>query len=153
MESAIRLAKARKNLQVADHMVSVTYPLLQEPRLLLTILDNIFLAYVHSMTALLEFEYENKHRESIPGELQDKFDIFRRTHLDRYHLDKSLPETIQELKELVLCHKRSPVEFRRRDEFVICSENYDIKKLSIRQMQRYIAKAKLFIDRLSSVIE
>ncbi|MCP3682530.1 MAG: hypothetical protein GY861_07545, partial [bacterium] len=37
--------KARKNINVADHMFCMTYPLVKDNRLLLAILENIFLGF------------------------------------------------------------------------------------------------------------
>ena len=147
------LQKADKNLAVAEHMIGVTYPLLQEPKLLLNILDNIFMVYANGITALLEFEKDTKRRDNYPTLFQDKFDIFRRECVDTYHIPKEHLEIIQELKELVIWHKRSPVEFHRKKELIMCSDEYELKKLSVKKMNSYITKAKIFIQTVRKVVE
>ena len=48
--------QAVKHIKTADHMVSVTYPLVKDPKLLVAVIDNIFLALTNSMTAILHFD-------------------------------------------------------------------------------------------------
>ena len=48
--------KAIKNIKIADHMLTQTYPLVKDPRLLLTVLENVFLSLTNAIGALLYFE-------------------------------------------------------------------------------------------------
>ena len=48
--------------------------------------------------------------------------------------------------------KKSPLEFVRKDRFVICSENYRLRTLSIADIRSYLSKAKLFIEGMDNII-
>ena len=60
-------------------------------------------------------------------------------------------QTILEIFRLVQKHKQSPMEFVRKDRFVICSDNYRMKTLSLADIQSYISKAKIFIERMNTI--
>ena len=47
---------AKKKIQIADHMLGVTYPLVKDTKLLVVIMENIFLAYTNAMAAILYHE-------------------------------------------------------------------------------------------------
>ena len=59
---------------------------------------------------------------------------------------------LKEIKDIIVQHRRSPVEFVRKDRFVICSDNYRIKTISIDQIKDYIAKAKNFIQLTNFIV-
>ena len=58
--------KANDYFKTADHLAYVTYELVQEPKLLLTILDNLNLALKHKTDSLLEYERLYKRISPIP---------------------------------------------------------------------------------------
>jgi hypothetical protein len=61
---------------------------------------------------------------------------------------------IEEIKGLVQDHKESPTEFSKKDEYVICTDEFNrIKTINVKEMKGYIAKAKLFIAEISNITE
>ena len=44
---------ALKNLKTADHLLNITYPLVKDQKLFLSVLDHLFLALVNSIIELL----------------------------------------------------------------------------------------------------
>ena len=60
------LVQAIKNLQIADHMAYVTYPLINEKRLLLKIFDEIYKSIISCINAILNYEYLYKRIKLSP---------------------------------------------------------------------------------------
>lgn len=143
--------KARKSLQVADHMAYVTYNVVREPRILLSILENVFLAYANAMNALLEHERMYKRIPAYADNFESKLDAYRRVEA-RYKLKPEYSLIMKDIKDTLYAHKRSPMEFRRDDRFVICSEDYRMKAITLADMKGYISKAKLFIQETGELI-
>ena len=54
------LKEAIKSLQIADHMTYVTFPLVNEQRLLLKIFDEIYKSIISCINAILNYEYMYK---------------------------------------------------------------------------------------------
>ena len=143
---------ARKRIQVADHMLTMTYPMVKDPKLLLAVMENIFLALTNSMGALLHYERAFKRVPPFQDTFVSKFSVFRQKSAQRYNIDPSHISMIQEIKEIILQHKKSPVEFTRQDSFVICSEDYKMKTVSLEKMKSYILNSKSFIQNIDSII-
>ena len=144
--------KAKKNAQIADHMLYVTFPLVKDPKLLLAIIENIFLAYTNSIAAILYYERMYKRIPPFQENFESKFNLFKERCITRHHLDKSYIIEIQDIKDIIIEHKKSPVEFKRGDRFVICSDNYRIKAISVNDIKKYLEKAKVFIQAMDIII-
>ena len=153
MERYEELGQAsRKNMQVADHMLTMTYPLVKDPKLLLAVMENIFLALTNSIGALLHYERIYKRVPPFQDTFASKFNLFQNKCSQRYSIDNEHLMMIQEIKDMILQHKKSPVEFTRGDSFVICSEDYRMKIVSVERMKEYILKSKQFIRGIDNII-
>ena len=144
--------EAIKKLRVADHMLTITYQLVQDPKLLLAVLENIFLAMENAMSSVLYYERLFKRIPPFPENFESKLDMFKTRIQPKYRINDDYIKMIQELREVIVEHKRSPVEFARKDRFVICSDNYKMKTISIPEIKKYVASAKLFIQNTTFIV-
>jgi hypothetical protein len=143
---------ARKKLVVADHMLYMTYPLVNDTKLLLSIMENVFLAMSYAMSSVLYYEQLFKRIPSFHESFESKFSIFKDECVKKYCFDKEHINIIREIKDIIVEHKKSPVEFVRKDRFVICSSNYRVKTIDLNQIKRYVTEAKSFINETGNVI-
>ena len=143
--------KAKKRISVADHILSVTYPLVKDTKLLLAVIENIFLAYTNTIGSLLYYERVFKKIPPFQENFESKFTMFKETCIHKYNIDRSYIADIQDLKNIIISHKKSPVEFARKDRFVICSDNYKLKTVSVDELKKQIDKAKLFIQEINNI--
>lgn len=143
---------ARKNMQIADHMLTMTYPLVKDPKLLLAVMENIFLALTNSMGSLLHYERIYKRVPPFQDTFVSKFSVFRGKCSRRYGIGDEYLLMMRDIKDMILQHKKSPVEFTRRDSFVICSEDYKMKVVSVEKMKEYILKSKQFVQGIENII-
>ena len=70
----------------------------------------------------------------------------------RYKLKNEYFTLISDIKEAVLAHRKSPVEFARDGNFVMCSDNYKLKTLSVEQIRKYIEQTKTFLKETSAIV-
>ncbi|MBW2991984.1 hypothetical protein KY345_02075 [Candidatus Woesearchaeota archaeon] len=138
--------KALKALRTADHMISVTYGVVKDAKLLLAILDNLNTALQETMNSIIFYDRLFKRIPPFQDSFESRYNIFRLKSARRYSLDSEYITTIAEVKEMLDEHKKSPVEFVRNDKFVICNNSYRMKTLSIIDIKKYIARAKIFIQ-------
>lgn len=144
---------AKKKHKIADHMINVTYPLVRDTKILLATLENIFLSFTSSLSALLHFERMYKRIPPFNQTFESKFFLYTNILQDKFKLDKEFAILMRDLKKAVIEHKKSPVEFSRRDKFVICSDNYKTIVLTYPQIKGYLDKAKFFILEVDSIIK
>ncbi len=144
--------QAKKKITIADHMLTQTYPLVRDVKLLLTVLENVFLALSYSMSSVLYYDRLFKKISAFPENFEGRFYVFKDKCVPRYNIDKEYLALIREIKEIIIAHKKSPVEFVRNDRFIICSENYRMKTVNVDQLKKYIAKSKVFVQETSNIV-
>jgi hydrogenase maturation factor len=145
--------KADKYLSTAQYMIAVTYPMVSDARMLITILDNVFLALTNAMGAIL---YSERMLKTIPP-FHDTFDskymVFTEEASHRLAEKDTTLALLQEVKELILAHKQSPVEFTKEGKYVICSDTYAMKTIDAEQIKNYISKTSLFCQESQKIVE
>jgi len=134
------LQEAIKAMQIADHMAYVTFPLVNEQRLLLKIFDEIHKSILSSITAILNYECLHKHI-NIYTDNQENIKTFQKCARE-YNISDRQIKTIMEIIELNIDHKASAMEFVRKDKIVILSDNLRTRTLGIQKIKEYLLLAK-----------
>lgn len=149
----LALEVAQKNIHVADHMLNMTFKLVNDPKLLLLVLERLTLSLKNAMGSVLYLERKYKRIPPFSDDMDTMLSIFRARCTRRYNFDEDYAEVIQNVCILHKEHTQSPVEFRRGEQYVICSENLRVNVLSSATLQRYIEKTKAFIKDVREMIE
>ena len=135
------LQQAIRNLQIADHMTYVTFPLINEKRLLLKIFDEIYKSIINCITATLNYEHLYK-RIQIYNEDNENLNTFLLRCAKNYSLSDQQIKKIKEIIELNKKHKQSAMEFVKNERVVILSDNLRTQTLDIQQIKQYLLLAK-----------
>jgi hypothetical protein len=135
---------AKKKIQIADHMLTQTFPMIQDPKLLLVVMENIFLGLTNAMGALLHYERTFKKIPPFFDNFDSKFTMFTTRIVGKYKIDPKYVHLISEVKEIIVQHKKSPIEFVRHDKLVICNEEYKMKSISTLDIRELIKQSKEF---------
>ena len=143
---------SKKKLQLADHLLTMTYPLVKDPNLLLSSVENLFLAFSYGMTSVLHYEMTFKRISPFPDNFTSKFELFQDKCAKRYNIDIEHLNIMKDLKDIIVAHKKSPMEFSRKENFVICNGDYRLRTISANQVKDYVEKAKLFIKNVSIIV-
>ncbi|MBT7903353.1 hypothetical protein HN587_05810 [Candidatus Woesearchaeota archaeon] len=146
------LSAAQKKIQVADHMLTQTYPMVKDPKLLLAVLENIFVSTSYSLDALLFFMRDQKEIPQFQESFDSKYNSFKLHLAKKHNFSTEEINLILDLKKFVKFHKDSPVEFSRNNKFVICSDKYEMKEISLSEMKQYIKKANAFLKKIENII-
>ena len=143
--------EALKRLKTADHMLNIMYPSLQEPKILIAVLENIFLGLTYSLTALLYHELNLKRIPKFKDNFESKFKMFRNRICLRYEFDKSFIFLLHNVKELIQKHSDSPVEFTKKERFVIADDKYNLSELTWDKLNNYLNKSIEFYKRVYKI--
>jgi uncharacterized protein with ATP-grasp and redox domains len=134
------LKEAARHLQIADLMTYVTFPLINDHRLLLKIFDEIYGSIIGCVNAILNYEAMYKRIKLYSG-INDNFNTFARIGKN-YNLSNEQVKRIKELIELNKKHKKSAMEFVRQDKVVIMSDNLGTQVLDLITIKKYLLLAK-----------
>lgn len=105
-----------------------------------------------AMDSLLAYEKELKLLPPAAENFASRLDILRRKTAPRQNIHPELVNLIPKLREYVVSHQTSPVEFRRGEKLVICNDCYQMQTLSIKDVQDYAQQTKLLLDATHKII-
>ncbi len=111
------IEEAEKHLKIADHMAYVTLTILKENRMIIKILEELYSCATCLMKGLLQYEYALK-RVPLYKNPELNLKTFKNKISPRYFNESEL-KIMLAILEIQKKHKESPVEFVRRDKFVI----------------------------------
>ncbi|MGV8151470.1 MAG: hypothetical protein ACP5OG_00155 [Candidatus Nanoarchaeia archaeon] len=131
---------AAKSLQIADHMAYITYPLINEKRLLLKIFDEIYKSVINSIYATLNYE-KTQNRVVVYDDDFSNLEIFYRI-CEKYGFSKDKIKFVSEILELNKKHKQSAIEFVRKEKVVILSDNLSTIAIDIKKIKEYLIIAR-----------
>ena len=142
---------SNKKLWLADHILTQTYPLLKDQRLLLNSLETVFLAYANSIGSLLYYEKEFNRIPQFKDDFDSKLRALRDNCAKKYDIKQEDINIIKEVRDIVVQHKKSPVEFVREDRFIICSDDYNMKTINVDKLKSMLNSAKVFIGKINNI--
>jgi phage regulator Rha-like protein len=142
---------AKKKVFVADHILTQTYPLLKDSKLLLATLENLFLAYANSIGSILHYELIFNRVPSFKEDFDSKFKLFKERTAPKYNIKQEDINTIKEIRDIIVQHKKSPIEFVRDDRFIICNDNYKMETINLDKLKKMMFSAKRFIDKVCTI--
>jgi hypothetical protein len=146
-------AQAEEKLRIADHLTGTTYSLVREPKLLVSVIENIYTAFDLTLSALLEYE---KRFTTIPrysDTFEGKLELFRRKIATKYGISSDVLEFIISIKKTLDEHKRSSVEFTKKEKFVITDNDYNLTTLTVEDVKKTLAKARQHINNLLNIMK
>ena len=146
-KSRAYLKGAAKNIQIADHMMYVTLPIVNERRLLLKIFDEIYKAIINCMYSLLYYEF-SLGRVKLSDVLSENIALFLKLS-QRNLLSREQLKLIQEIIVVHERHSESALEFVRREKVVIMSDSLGVKSLDVRKTKEYLLVAKELLMQLT----
>jgi len=146
------LAQAIKNLQIADHMAYVTYPLINDRRLLLKIFDEIHKSIISCINAILNYEYLYK-RIRLYKENNYNMQTFMNKCAKNYELSNEQIKKIKEILELNNQHKQSAMEFVKKDKIVILSDDLGTQTIDIQKIKTYLLLAKELLMKTNNKVK
>ncbi len=144
--------KARQSIRVADHMLTMTYPLVKDPKLLIAVLENIQGALVHAMTSVLAYEYAFKRIPPYKETFENKFSMFKQHIVRQQALDPHIVQFIAQMKELHDEHKNASIEFSRTETYVMSNERYRLNILTEKDLKAHLQTTKTIVHELLQLV-
>ena len=143
------VAKANKLYKTADHLAYMTYPLVRDTKLIITVVENLYASLVMTMDAFLYYDRLYKRISPVPENFHSKFETFKTKTAPRYGIGRESLLLMLDLRDIIKKRKESPMEFTRRDKYVIASHDYKLRLISIEKTKEYLADSKILIEKLN----
>lgn len=148
MDNHIENLKAAINaIKIADHMLYVTYPVIKDKRLLLKSLEHVYEAVILTINAILQYDYIHKRIQLYKNDAKLNFETFLNKCTKRYNLSSEEVTEIIELISLAENHKKSPLEFLRKEKIVIMSDALKTTIIDSERLKKYLGLSKKMIEK------
>ena len=145
--------RARNKVKAADYMLTQTYPLIKDPKILVSVINNLFKGCNYAMFSVLNFERTYKRVPLFSTNFEQAYSLFKHRVSPRYNFNKEEVRILRILNDIIREHKSSPIEFARKDKFVICNDSYQMRTINVSQIKKYINLGKLLVLHCEEILE
>lgn len=126
---------AEQAWRAADHVLSVTFPVVQDPKLLLRGLEHLEKATRTTISTVLKREYLFKRIRLTNNGIRNK-EIFFQVCAKNYMVTTEDAALLQEVLELGRRHRASGVEFSQRGKAVILDDDVGSVTIAAPRLQQ-----------------
>jgi hypothetical protein len=128
-----------KSLKIADHIVYVTMPVINDRRLYIKAFLEIYKSVINSINCILFYEGEKlKFIESESERLQ----IFLNKYLKNYGFEEDFKQKLTELFGVYFKFKKSEMEFVKNEKFVMLLPGSSTEVLDKKRVKQFLLLAK-----------
>lgn len=139
------IVEAERLYRSAEHLVSVTFPVVKDPKLLLRGLENLHKSLVLTIGNILKFEHIYK-RVNLGKDKARNLHLFFSYCAGRYGMSELDKEILKEIMFLGRKHRESGMEFSRFGKLVILDD--DMKEHVVRG-----ERMKVFLEVVKRLME
>ena len=149
-----QLEEAKKAIRTADHLAYITYPLIMDNKLMLLIAENLYTAIIKTIDSFLNYDKYYKRIPVAPENPDEKIMIFKTEICKRYNISPEVMLMIKDIKTISDTRKDSDMEFFRKKELVIITEEFSrVKTLNLKKVKDYINTTKLLVNKADAIIK
>ena len=146
---SLLLADANRQVQIADHLLTVTFPMVNDPKLLLSVVEHSRRALEDAADAVVDYHVSRGEYELPEHGKRDAVVAFadlakiRRPDIDER--DEAV-RLVHEFRQTLQEHKEAHNAFKREDKLVIATDGFSrIKELSPQELKRSLSVIKRFV--------
>ena len=138
------LEKATDHFQTAEHLFHITFPVAKDPKLLLAIVKSISNCLEYSIEAIF-----SKEKITTPEGLLKKINAVRPLAA-KHHLSTDDIIFMLRIHEILHLQKQSPMEFKRGNTHIICSDDYNLEIVSTKDVEEFLQRTKKILHSIKS---
>jgi len=153
MEYGKSLLTALRELEIADHLFNVSYPVLKDKRIFRSTISHMVRNSVMLVRAVLEHQCRSKKIQLVPSDNSYALDIFLEKYSILFEINDETKNTMKELlfiDKLIKSEKSS--DFQREDRYYILAGDYTVYGLEPKTIKKYIDLLKELNKRVKNKI-
>ncbi|MBI2040511.1 MAG: hypothetical protein HYT16_00225 [DPANN group archaeon] len=144
---------ARKEIELADHLLYVTYPMIKETKFLLAISEHVIKAANQALHALLEFEHTYKRVEMFSTNFAVMISVYRNKIEPFYNFDQKFYRLLNKMQEIQRMGIESAIRFRHGERYVLAGHDYRLTTIDYESVKRYSNLTKGFVGKIDAIIK
>ncbi len=147
-----KVSEASRKLWVADQTINGAYGITKDPKILVGVVEHCLDAMRMGVSALINFEVDNKELEYSGNSPEIGMELLRARLAEKYGIPKEYILKISEMKEFLLDKEKSPVEFRRKEKFIVCDDKYNLNVIDEKRAREFLKTSKEFLSLIKKII-
>ena len=132
------LTQGQRSLKNAKQILAVSYPLTSDPKLFASVVDRLYNCWINGIHVLCL-------HEGLTKDLNAEIGFFREDFSQKVPLPRQWMRTFDAIVATRNARAESPVEFRRKQTFVICSPAFRARRLDLSRVQQYLQDTERFV--------
>ncbi len=141
-------------MQNADHLINHSFRTIQDPKIIMSSLNNMLNSFKHGFKWLGNWSYYSKNINFLPELDTDFIDLFSTKLIHQYSFDKYSLKTFNNVKKFIEAYDDSYMVFKKNDSIVICNNiKNSFKSFSIKEIDGLLKKNKAFVKDLIFIKE
>jgi len=145
------LQEAERILHNSDHLIYVSFPLIKDKNLLIKTILQTKKAVALCINAMLQYEYLYK-RIKLYSDPKSNMSTFKEKVATRYSITPQEIQVIIDLFDLTEKHKKSSMEFVRKEKIVIISGEMELKSVDIQKTKEFLKIAQAVLEKIKTKI-
>jgi hypothetical protein len=148
MEPRLLFSEAKKEMAMADHIATVTLPLIRDKKVFLSVLQHANSSVNGAIRSYLLLQKDKRRLRMVPSSEEIVRQLFFETFME--DLDVTIREKMEldEINDVVAAHNKSQAELKRGEEYVIVLPNFNTVTVNQNQIKRYLSSTKNFISKV-----
>lgn len=143
------LFQIEKNLNTADHLLTVVFPVVKDSKLLINTFEEIHKSVSLNVSLVLKFEYIFK-RISLSEDHKKNLQLFFNKCISKYALNQDQAKMLKEIFYLGKKHKESGFEFSRNGKVVILDDELGTFFLTKEKLKDFLTVSKILLSNTNS---
>lgn len=141
------LKESLRHIQIADHIAYITFPIVNEKKLIIKIFEETAKALNNILSSAIYYEFERKNIILRTNE-KENVKNFLKNLSKKYEINEKEIRKIQEIIEIEEKHRKSPMEFTKKEKVIILSDNLTTNILTIEQVKDYLTLTKNILKKI-----
>jgi len=139
--------EAKRELSLAEHIMTVTLPFLNDKKIYFNILEHINNAVFNGMRSFLLMKKEHKELRIVPESDELVKQLFFEMYMESLCLSSLDEKFVNALGNILKSYKKSQTEIERGQDHVIVLPSYETVSINDDQIKKYLKDAKDFITK------
>lgn len=144
--------QAYREAKMADHMAFVTSKVVNDKKIIISIVDHLSKAFILSIKSYMLF-LKYKHKiESLPKDDKELLTIFFETYAQELKIEKSLLDVIQRLYNAVNAYETRGILLTRADKYVFVSPEYELIDFNLESIKNWLRDGVKFVSMIKEMV-
>jgi len=145
------VSKAVEELRLADHMIYITFPLLEDKQIFLNAVTHLGNAIRVVVKDFMTQEVAYKRVRFMPPE-----DLLINEFISKYSSKIGISSFSKMIKDVTTFNNvksRSTIKLKRNDKFIVISPEYSMVALTLSEVKSYLSQAKEFVNKMKVLVK